>query len=116
MNAPQRPPREFYEDAPVPVQRRKRNLLRRHWLTGAFICGVVVIMGRSSAQLYQTETKLQDVRVQHKELDARIDEARQRGATLQAELDRAGSAANLEVRAKQLGFIHPDETVYQKGK
>ena len=116
MNAPQRTPREFNEDAPGPVHRRKRNLLRRHWLTGAFICGVMAIMGHSGVQLYQTETKLDDVRAQHRELDGRIAEARRRSASLQADLDRVSSDANREVMAHQLGFIRPNETVYQKGK
>lgn len=114
MNAPH-PLRESHNDAPVPVHRKRRSL-KRHWLTGALVCVAVGLTGRTAVSIFETEQRIHDVQVQRQEIEQQIQEAKQRNASLQSELDRVSSDSYREVMAKQLGFVHPNETVYQKGK
>lgn len=105
----------YVMDAPVPVRRPKRNLLRRHWLTGAFVFGIVGLTAYTGVRLYQVDARLQQVQATRLQIEEQIQEAQQRKEYLQAELAKVSGDAQMELKAKDMGFYFPGETVYQKG-
>lgn len=101
--------------APASGRRQKRNPLRRHWLSGALIFGVVGLAAYTGMQLYQADIKLQQVRATRAQLEARLQEERLRNQTLVTHLAQVTSDPYMELLAREMGFIYPGETIYQKG-
>jgi hypothetical protein len=98
------------------VRRQKRNLLRRHWLTGAFVFGLFVMAGYTATHLYHADQRLREVRQSRDQLAATTQEARWQNQNLQAELGRVTSDAYMILKAKEMGFVFPEEQVYQKSQ
>ncbi|MGE5674342.1 MAG: septum formation initiator family protein [Mycobacterium leprae] len=113
MSGPKR--RELSNGAPVPVHRPK-NWLRKHWLTGALLFGLVGFAARTGVHLYQTELQIEQARTGRQDLDSQVEQAREVKESLESQWNRVTSDAYREVLAKQYGYVHPGETVYQKGK
>lgn len=115
MSAPRL--REFTEAvaAPVPVRRQKSSLLRRHWLTGAFVCGLLAISGYTAQQFVVAQAKLQHVRETRAEMESRLQEARFEREALAGEFQRVTSDGYMLLKAKELGFIFPHEKAFQRG-
>lgn len=108
-------PWEHEESAPVSVKRRKRNMLRRHWLSGALICGLLGVAGYTCTLLYQADLRHKQVQATRAELEAELQEARRHNQNLQAEMARVSDDQYMEMLAKGIGFVYPHETVHQKG-
>lgn len=107
--------RELRDKAPAPVRRQKKNLLRRHWLSGALFFGLLGFMGYTGMNLYEAELKLQEVRKTRAELDEAILESRHKNQQLKEQLQRVSEDAFMELMAKNMGFAYPNETMYQTG-
>jgi cell division protein FtsB len=113
MNSPT--PHEVEFEAPVPVRRPKRNWLRRHWLTGALIFGLVGFVGYLGRELLAIESRLEQARQTRQELEVRLQEARRRNEELKENLAKVKQDSYMELMARSLGFVYPHETVYQQG-
>ncbi len=99
--------------AAVSVRRQKGSLLRRHWLSAAFVlclAGVVLYIG---GEFFKAETKLANARAARIELEDRLAEARRQNARLKADLSKITEDSYMEVMAKSMGFVYPHETPYQ---
>lgn len=118
MNAPRVKPNDGGPHelvAPAPVRRQKKNLLRQHWLTGAFVfmlSGVVMLAGRN---FIETEQELKLARQTNAELQAQIDQAKRKKELLDQQLRQARSDEYMELQARKHGYIKPTETMYQQG-
>lgn len=110
MNAPAR---EHRQHAAVPVRRQKAKLLHKHWLTVASIFTLLGAFGFLGVRFYQTEQALQQVRTARGQWEARLVEARQTNQRLQVQLNKAKDDSNMELAAKGMGFIYPQESMYQ---
>jgi cell division protein FtsB len=113
MSAPTH--REFQERASVPVRRQRRNLLRRHWMSGALLFSVLGVMGYTGTNLYRAQLRLQQVSSTRAELEVRLLEERRRNETLTSQLTKVTSDPYMEKLAKEMGFVYPGESVYQHG-
>lgn len=105
--------REKQRDAAVQVRRQKPSLLRKHWLTAAFIFSIIGAVGYLGLQFHQVEVRLHEARATRGELEAKVREARTAGQRTEAEIARVSDDRYRELMAKSLGFIYPHETVYQ---
>ncbi|HWH70057.1 MAG TPA: septum formation initiator family protein [Candidatus Sulfotelmatobacter sp.] len=101
--------------APAPVRRPKRNLLRRHWLSGALIFALVGISVYSGKSFFQTEQQLKEVRARAAALDQELEMKQRQSKALDDKLQQMTSDQYMEYLAKSMGYIYPGETVYQKG-
>jgi cell division protein FtsB len=114
MSSPR--PREFHMKeptyAPVPVP-RKRSLLRRHWLTGAFVLTLVAVAGFAGRTFRDTEAKLHEVRQERSGFEEKLQAAQRKNQVLSQELKQMSSDEYMEMMAKKLGFVNANETVYQ---
>lgn len=110
MNAPAR---EYRQHAAVPVRRQKGKLLHKHWLTVASIFALMGAAGFLGVRFNQTEQALQQVRTAQAQWEARLSEARQTNQRLQVQLNKAKDDSNMELAAKGMGFVYPQESVYQ---
>lgn len=102
--------------APALVRRQKRSLLRRHWLTGAFVFGLFVMAGYTATHLYHADQRLREVRESREQLAAKAQDSRWRNQNLQDELGRVTSDAYMILKAKEMGFVFPEEQVYHKSQ
>lgn len=102
-------------DAPVPVRRPKRNLLRRHWLSGALIFTLVAVSAYSAQSFFETERQLQEVRARAAKLDQEIEAKKRLSKELDDRIAQISSDQYLEYLAKSMGYVYPNESVYQKG-
>lgn len=100
--------------APALVRRQKRSLLRRYWLTGAFVFSLFVMAGYTATHLYHADQRLREVRESRDQLAAKAQEARWQNQNLQGELGRVTGDAYMILKAKEMGFVFPEEQVYQK--
>ncbi len=118
MSSPIRSPlvREYPapERAPGRVTARRRKPLRSHWLTGALICGLTGLSLLALRHYYHVEQQLRDVRARRAEIQAQLEAAEQRNAHLRQRLQQVTSDSYMELKARDLGFIYPNERVYQK--
>lgn len=114
MNSRQEREFQVNEYAPVPVP-RKRSWLRRHWLSGAFVCTLLGVATYTGMTFYETEAHLQQVRFAKEELRTQLSDANRRNQELQQEINRVNSDEYMEQMAKKLGFARPNETIFQKG-
>jgi cell division protein FtsB len=94
----------------------RRNWLRRHWLSGAFVCTLLGVASYAALNFYETELKLQHVRATKEQLRVQLDEATRRNQELDQELSRLSGDEYMEQMAKKLGYSRPNETVFQKDK
>jgi len=106
-------PRVMKRDAAVSVRRQKPSLLRKHWLTAAFVFIMLGCVGYLGFEFYQVEVRLHEARTTRLELEAKVREAQRISQRTEAEIERVSDDAYRELMAKSLGFIHPHETVYQ---
>jgi cell division protein FtsB len=106
---------EHRQGAPAPVKRQKRNLLRRHWMSGALVFAAFGIAAYTGVHVYGVESRLSEVRAARLELDARVQEEQRRNQTLDSQLAKVAGDPYMEKLAKEMGFVYPGETVYQKG-
>lgn len=102
-------------NAPAPVRRSKGNPLRRHWLTGAFVFGLMGVISLTGLQVYRADQRLNQVREHRAQIEIELREMRQKNARLQETLDKATSDEQMELTAKKMGFTKPNEKVYQTG-
>lgn len=101
------------EHAPGPVRRQKGNLLRQHWLTGAFVFGLLGITTFTGVHFYQTELRLADIRDERAQWDQKVEDARRQNDTLKQEINRVTSDPYMELKAKTMGYVYKNESVYQ---
>ncbi|HYF93077.1 MAG TPA: septum formation initiator family protein [Symbiobacteriaceae bacterium] len=108
----------FHQDdftAPAPVRRPKRNLLRRHWLSGALIFVLAGLSVYSARSFFETEKQLTEVRARAAQLDQELSMKQRQVQALDDKLQQMTSDQYMEYLAKSMGYIYPGETVYQKG-
>lgn len=101
--------------APAPVRRPKRNALKRHWLSGALILSLAAVSVVSAKSFYATEQQLKLVNARAEQLDQEIEMKQRQVKALDDKIEQISSDAYLEYLAKTMGYVYPDETVYQKG-
>ncbi|HWI62661.1 MAG TPA: septum formation initiator family protein [Symbiobacteriaceae bacterium] len=101
--------------APAPVRRPKRNLLRRHWLSGALLFALAGLTVYSGKSFFETEQQLKEVRARATQLDQEIALKQRQSKALDDKLQQMTSDQYLEYLAKTMGYVYPNETVYQKG-
>jgi cell division protein FtsB len=106
---------EHRQGAPAPVKKQKRNLLRRHWLSGALAFTILGLAAYTGGHVYRVESKLRQVRATRVEIQARVAEESRRKESLGSQLSKVASDAYMEKLAKEMGFVYPGDTVYQKG-
>jgi|GEM_PF-1368075 len=122
MSAPRRVPRETHvtEHRPAPTApvtvRPKRNLLRRHWLTGASIFLALGVAAYTGMHYYDGYLRLSQVESERLSMQVKLQEAQAKQQNLQDRLGRVKSDEYMEYMAKSMGFVYPQETVYQTGK
>lgn len=100
-------------NAPGPVRRPKGNPLRRHWLTGAFVVGLVGVLSFTGLQVYEADQRLNEVRQTRSQVEAELKAARETNARLEETLEKVSSDEYMELMAKKMGFTKPNEKVYQ---
>lgn len=115
MSAPYWRAAEATMNAPAPVRRPKGNPLRRHWLTGAFVVGLMGVISLTSLQVYQADQRLEQVHETRARVEAELKEARQKKARLQENLEKVTSDEYMELKAKEMGFTKQNEKVFQTG-
>lgn len=113
MSAPRN--RETRHGAAGTVRRRHRNMVRQHWLTAALVFALVGVGGYSGLHLYQLQARLDTVRSSRLQLDQQLQESKRLHARLESDLSRITDDSYMELMAKALGFVYPQETVYQTG-
>jgi len=101
--------------APAPVRRPKRNALKRHWLSGALIFALATVSVYSGKSFFQTERELEGVRARAAQLDQEIELKQRQVKALEDKVQQMSSDQYLEYMAKSMGYVYPNETVYQKG-
>lgn len=111
MSAP--PLRVKQRDAVVSVRRQKPSLLRKHWLTVAFVFSMIGAVGYLGLQFYQVEVRLHEARTTRAGLESKVRAAQKVSQRTEAEIERVSDDRYRELMAKSMGFIHPYETVYQ---
>ncbi|HWH68487.1 MAG TPA: hypothetical protein VNT26_03840, partial [Candidatus Sulfotelmatobacter sp.] len=74
--------------APAPVRRPKRNLLRRHWLSGALIFALAGLSVYSGKSFFQTEQQLKEVRARAAALDQELATKQRQSKTLDDKLQQ----------------------------
>jgi len=102
-------------NAPAPVRRPRGNPLRRHWLTGALVVGLVGAISFTGMQVYRAELHLQEVRTSRAQVEAQLKEARLKQSRLEETLEKVTSDEYMELKAKEMGYTKPNEQVYQTG-
>ena len=107
------PPKVKKRKAAVLVRQQKPSLLRKHWLTAAFVFSLLGVVGYLGQQFYLVEVRLHEARTTRADLDAKVEEAQKVSQRTEAEIARVSDDRYRELMAKSLGFIHPYETVYQ---
>ncbi|HYG60919.1 MAG TPA: septum formation initiator family protein [Symbiobacteriaceae bacterium] len=118
MNAPRgltngRVREEF--GAPAPVRRQRPNLLRRHWLTGAFVCTLCGVLVYTGHNFYETELKLQQVQQANAQLEDQINALKRKKELLDGQIRQVKSPEYLEVQARKQGFVKQGEIMFQQG-
>ncbi|MDF2626768.1 MAG: hypothetical protein K0R39_599 [Symbiobacteriaceae bacterium] len=101
--------------APGPVRRPKRNALKRHWLSGALIIALGAVSVVSLKSFYATEQQLEAVNARAAQLDQEIETKQRQVKALDDKMSQMTSDQYLEYLAKTMGYVYPNETVYQKG-
>jgi cell division protein FtsB len=101
--------------APAPVRRPKRNALKRHWLSGALIFALAAVSVVSAQSFRATEQQLKAVNARAEQLDQDIEMKQRQVKALDDKIEQISSDAYLEYLAKTMGYVYPNETVYQKG-
>ncbi|MBP2019886.1 cell shape-determining protein MreC [Symbiobacterium terraclitae] len=113
MRAPRRRDASTVTAAPTPVRRAKGNPLRRHWLSGALVAAVVGVLSFAVMELYEAEQELNRALQVQAQVEAELRTVQEKNRRLSETLERVTSHESMELKAKQLGFIWPDEQVYQ---
>lgn len=113
MSAPTR--RETRRSAAGSVRRRHRNMVRQHWLTAALVFALIGVGGYSGLHLYQLQERLESVRASRLQLEQQLQESKGIHSRLESDLSRVTDDSYMELMAKALGFVYPQETVYQTG-
>ncbi len=113
MNAPHW--RAEAMNAPAPVRRTRGNPLRRHWLTGAFVVGLVGAISFTGMQVYRADQRLSEVRLNRAQVEAELKEVRLKQTRLQETLQKVTGDEYMELKAKEMGYTKPNEKVYQTG-
>lgn len=103
---------EYTQHAAAHV-RRQRKSLKRHWLTAAFIFLLVAASTWMAWHLYGVKARLNQVRASRGDLEAQLSVARRSNERLAADLNRVTDESYMELAAKSLGFVYPQEAVYQ---
>lgn len=100
----------------APVSRgRKARLVRRHWLTGAFVLILVGGVVGVSARIVSTELELRQAQKTRKQLQAQVEEERAKNQLLQSKVSSVTDDQYMELVAKAMGYVYPEESVYQEG-
>jgi cell division protein FtsB len=103
--------------APVPVRRQRRNLLRRHWLTGALILAGCALVAYTGLLFHRVEAELARLRREQAALQVRAEALQDRNAEIRTEITHFTDPGYVEQMAKQfLGMAYPGETVVRAGK
>lgn len=113
MSAPTR--RETRRGAAGTVRRRHRNMVRQHWLTAALVFALIGAGGYSGLHLYQLQERLENVRASRLQLQEQLQESKRIYSRMENDLSRVTDDSYMELMAKALGFVYPQETVYQTG-
>ena len=113
MRAPSRRDASTVTAAPPPVRRAKGNPLRRHWLSGVLVVAVLGVLSFAVMELRQAEQELSRALQQQAQVEAELRAMQEKNRRLSETLERVTSAESMELKAKQLGFVWPDEQVYQ---
>jgi cell division protein FtsB len=101
--------------APAPVRKPKRNLLKRHWLSGALVCLIAGLTVYSGSNFYRTELQLAKVRQESRELDDKLELRQREDKALDDKIAQMSTDKYMELMAKAMGYVYPNEQVYQKG-
>lgn len=104
---------ERKRNATATVRRQRGSLLRRHWLTAAFVFGLVGLITYIGTEFYEAEAKLARARETRAQVEDRLADARRQNQRLKVEIAKVTDDAYLEVMAKAMGFVYPQETPYQ---
>lgn len=115
MTPHRRPPAEPTSPG-KPARRSKGSALRRNWLTGALVIGVMGIISVTGLEVYQAEVRLQQALQTQARVDAELKALQEKNQRLKETLQRVTSEESMELKAKQLGFTHENEQVYQTGE
>lgn len=114
MRTPQR--RTPIETTAEPRPGRPRgSYLKRHWLTGAFLIGVMALVSFTGLGVYQADQQLRQALETQARVDAELKALQEKNRRLRETLQRVTSDESMELKAKQLGFTHENEQVYQTG-
>jgi cell division protein FtsB len=111
MNAP--PLTVKRREAAVSMRRQKSSLLRKHWLTAAFVFLLIGAASYLGFQFYLVELRLHDARTTRAELETKVRAVQTVNERTEAEIARVSDDHYRELMAKSLGFVHSYETVYQ---
>lgn len=101
--------------APAPVRRPKRNLLRRHWLSGALLFALAGLTVYSARSFFETETQIKQVQSRAAALDQEIEMKQRQLKALDDKIQQMSSDQYMEYLAKTMGYVNQNETLYQKG-
>lgn len=115
MMTPHRQPPAEPASPSKPVRRSKGNALRRNWLTGALVIGVMGFITVMGLEVYQAELRLQEALQTQAQVDAELQALQEKNQRLRETLQRVTSPESMELKAKQLGFTYENEQVYQTG-
>lgn len=66
------------------------------------------------SHLYRAQQKLEQVREARQQLELRLKEAEQRNRQLHSQFSNVTTDDAMELAAKNMGFVYPNETVFQK--
>ncbi|MEW8977131.1 MAG: septum formation initiator family protein [Symbiobacterium sp.] len=99
--------------APTPVRRARGNPLRRHWLTGALVAALAGLLSFGGMQLYQAQLELKQALAVQAQVEAELRALQEKNRRLSETLQRVTSFESMELKAKQLGFVWPEEQVFQ---
>lgn len=101
------------DNAAVAVRRQGRSLLRRHWLSAAFIftcVGLTVFVGQ---QFVSAQQRLQAARQRRQQVESHLDDALSAKKALEADLAKVTTDSSMELMAKSMGYAYPNEKVFQ---
>lgn len=105
-------PREYRGNAAAQV-RQQRNSLRRHWLSAALVFLFAGLCGYMGYNLHNVNSRLAETQAQRVGLVNELKSARRQNERLTSDLSRVTDDSYMELMAKAMGFIYPQEAVHQ---
>jgi hypothetical protein len=97
------------------TMRGKRRSWRRYWLTWVGLLGVCGLLGWMGLSLARVEAQLREVRRDREALQRQVAEKRRYYERLQEDAKLQKTDEFMELMAKAMGYVYPNEQVYQSG-